>query len=83
MRHQYPPARVPFGTLGTHGKFHTFRLSYLALENSAILCKVTFVGYPWDPSWGPDNAFRTLSCSESERDVTIGFSYLDLVHFHT
>ena len=25
----------------------------------------------------------TLYCSESEIDITIGFGYLDLVHFHT
>ena len=58
-------------------------LSYLTLVNWAILCKVTFVGYPWDPSLGPADFFRTLSCSESELDITIGFGYLDLVHFHT
>ena len=27
--------------------------------------------------------FRTLFCSESEIDITIGFGNLDLVHFHT
>ena len=27
--------------------------------------------------------FRTLFCSESEIGITIGFGYLDLVHFHT
>ena len=41
------------------------------------------VGYPWDPRWGPNDAFWTLSCSESEVDVTIGFSHLNLVHIHT
>ena len=30
-------------------------LSYLTLENWAILPKVTFAGYPRDPSWGPAN----------------------------
>ena len=32
---------------------------------------------------GPADFFRTLYCSESEIDITIGFGYLDLVHFHT
>ena len=26
--------------------------------------------------------FRTLFCSEGEIDITIGFGYFDLVHFH-
>ena len=30
-------------------------LSYLTLINWAILRKVTFLGYPWDPSWGPED----------------------------
>ena len=30
-------------------------LSYLTLINWAILHKVTFLGYPWDPSWGPED----------------------------
>ena len=51
--------------------------------NRAILRKVTFIGYPWDPSWGPGDAFWTLTRPESETDVAIGFSDLDLVHFHT
>ena len=58
-------------------------LSYLTLKNWAILRKVTFVGYPWDPSLGPADFFWTLYCSGSEIDTTIGFGNLDLVHFHT
>ena len=30
-------------------------LSYLTLENRAILAKLTFSGYPWDPSLGPED----------------------------
>ena len=30
-------------------------LSYLTLKNGVILPKVTFAGYPWDPSWGPED----------------------------
>ena len=34
-------------------------------------------------AWVLPTFFRTLSCSESELDITIGFGTLDLVHFHT
>ena len=44
---------------------------------------MNFVGYPWDPSWGPDDRFWTLSCPEREIDLTIGLGDLNLVHFHT
>ena len=30
-------------------------LSYLTLINWAIVRKVPFLGYPWDPSWGPED----------------------------
>ena len=51
--------------------------------NWAILLKLTVLGYPGDPSWGPVSVFWTQSGPERETDLAIGFSDLDLVHFHT
>ena len=64
-------------------------LSYLTLINWAILRKVTFLGYPWDPSWGPADFFSdTVLLWEWNRHhhwIQLprfsGLSYLTLVNF--
>ena len=55
-----PVLNVPishFTFCSSHFTRHTshLALSYLTLINWAIVRKVPFLGYSWDPSWGPED----------------------------
>ena len=70
-------------TLHKMAQFSSARYESALNKKNGFVAKVTFIGYPWDPSWGPDNALWTLSRPEREADVAIGFRDLDLMFFHT